>query len=54
MPCLLDAQIHVGTEDCQGVPDNVLAFGKAMGISVHSAEGRGHMLGEGYVRAVLD
>jgi len=54
MPCPLDAQIHVGTEDWQSVPDNVQAFGQAVGIPVHLAEGRGHMLGEDYVGPLLD
>jgi hypothetical protein len=54
MPCPLDAQFHVGTEDWQSVPDNVLAFGKAVGIPVHLAGGRGHMLGEDYVGPLLD
>ena len=54
MPCPLDAQIHVGTEDWQSVPDNVQAFGQAVGIPVHLAQGLGHMLGEDYVRPLLD
>lgn len=54
MPCPLDTQIHVGTEDWQSVPDNVLAFGKAVGIPVHLAEVSGNMLGEDYVRPLLD
>jgi hypothetical protein len=36
------------------MPDNVLAFGKAVGIPVHLAEGRGHMLGKDYVGSLLD
>ena len=54
MPCPLDAQIHVGTEDWQSVPDNVQAFGQAVGIPVHLAKGLGHMLGEDYVGPLLD
>ena len=50
----IDAQIHVGTKDWQSVPDNVLVFGKAVGIPVHLAEARWHMLGEDYVRPLLD
>jgi hypothetical protein len=54
MPCPLNAQIQVGTEDWQSVPENVQAFGQAVGIPVHLAEGRGHMLGEDYVGPLLD
>jgi hypothetical protein len=54
MPCPLDAQIHVGTEDWQSLPDNVQVFGQAVGIPVHLALGRGHMLGEDYVGPLLD
>jgi hypothetical protein len=54
MHCPLDAQIHVGTEDWQSMHDNVLAFGKAVGLPVHLAEGRGHMLGKDYVGDLID
>lgn len=46
MPCPLDAQIHVGNEDWQSLPDNVQAFGQAAGIPVNLAQELGHMLGE--------
>jgi hypothetical protein len=54
LPCPVDAQIHVGSEDWQSVPANAQALGDAVGIPVHIAPGRGHMLGEDYVGPLLD
>ena len=51
-PC--DAQIHVGSEDWQSVPDNVKQFGIATGIPVTVVEGVGHMLPKAYVGRLLD
>jgi hypothetical protein len=54
LPCPVDAQIHVGSEDWQSVPTNAQALGNAVGIPVHIAPRRGHMLGEDYVGPLLD
>ena len=51
-PC--DAQIHVGSEDWQSVPDNVKQFGIATGIPVTVVESAGHMLPKAYVGRLLD
>jgi hypothetical protein len=54
LPRPADAQIHVGSEDWQSIPANVQVLGNALGIPVHIAPGRGHMLGEDYVGPLLD
>jgi pimeloyl-ACP methyl ester carboxylesterase len=49
-----NAEIHVGSEDWQSVPDEIEEFGRLSGISVTVADGLGHMLGADYVGKVLD
>lgn len=53
-PKLKHAEIHVGSEDWQSNPANVLAFGDAVDIPVTVVRGGGHMLGKKYVGDVLD
>jgi hypothetical protein len=53
-PSPMDSQIHVGSEDWQSVPANVLELSKHTGIPVTVVPGRGHMLGGDYVGPVLD
>jgi hypothetical protein len=50
----LNVEIHVGSEDWQSIPDEVLEFGRCINAKVAIAPGRGHMLGVAYVSAVLD
>ncbi len=47
-------QIHVGTEDWQSVPVNVLKFADFVGIEVFLVQGAGHTLGIDYVSGILD
>lgn len=53
-PVPSDCDIHVGADDWQSVPSNVLAFGQLTGIPVTVAPGRGHTLGSDYVGPLLD
>ena len=53
-PKPLKCQIHVGTEDWQSVPANVVKFAELVGLEVTLIQGAGHMLGKDYVGAVLD
>lgn len=53
-PTPLDCQIHVGANDWQGDPENVVALGQKTGIPVTVVPGKGHMLGKDYVSEVLD
>lgn len=46
--------IHVGENDWQSIPANVVNFGKLTGIPVVVAQGRGHNLGADYVGPLLD
>ncbi len=46
--------IHVGSEDWQSDPVNVVALGKQVGIGVTVVPDAGHMLGKEYVGPVLD
>ncbi|MDG1456590.1 MAG: hypothetical protein P8Q92_01580 [Pseudoprimorskyibacter sp.] len=47
-------EVHVGEEDWQPGPQALVEFCKAVGIKVHVAPGRGHMLGSDYVGPLLD
>jgi len=53
-PTPLNCQIHVGSEDWQSNPVNVLEFSNRLGISVTVVPGLGHQLGKEYVGSVLD
>jgi hypothetical protein len=47
-------EIHVGADDWQSVPAQVLAFATPAGIPVTVVPGRGHMLGRDVVGPLLD
>jgi hypothetical protein len=47
-------EIHVGEEDWQSIPANVLAFGQLTGIPVTVVPKGGHNLGKEYVGPLLD
>lgn len=47
-------EIHVGEEDWQSIPANVLAFGDLTGIAVTVVPKGGHDLGKEYVGPLLD
>lgn len=47
-------EIHVGEDDWQSNPTNVMAIGKSLGISVTVVPTAGHRLGPNYVGLVLD
>ena len=47
-------EIHVGEEDWQSIPANVMAFGGLTGISVTVVPKVGHDLGKQYVGPLLD
>ena len=49
-----NAEIHVGSEDWQSGPTNVVEFAEAVGLKAIVVEGKGHMLGADYVGSVLD
>jgi alpha-beta hydrolase superfamily lysophospholipase len=53
-PTPLNCQIHVGSEDWQSNPENVLEFSNRLGIPVTVVPGLGHQLGKEYVGSVLD
>jgi hypothetical protein len=53
-PSPRDAHIHVGSEDWQSVPENVMQFGVLTGIPVTVVEKAGHMLPKDYVSRILD
>ena len=47
-------EVHVGSEDWQSNPTNVLAFGSMLGIDVTVVPNAGHMLPKEYVGGLLD
>jgi hypothetical protein len=47
-------EVHVGEEDWQAGPQAIIEFCNDVGIAVHVAPGRGHMLGSDYVCPLLD
>lgn len=51
-PC--DAQIYVGEQDWQSVPENVKRFGELTAIPVTIVPDAGHMLPKSYVSDLLD
>lgn len=54
LPSPLCAEAHVGEEDWQSVPANVMALGDALSLPVHVVKKNGHMLDIPYVSALLD
>jgi len=53
-PVPRECEIHVGDQDWQSVPGNVIAFGTQLGLKVIVVPGAGHLLGKDYVGSVLD
>jgi alpha-beta hydrolase superfamily lysophospholipase len=53
-PVPKQCQIHVGSEDWQSNPSNVVALGELLGIDAHVVPNAGHMLPKEYVSAQLD
>ena len=53
-PVPLNCQIHVGSEDWQSNPENVLEFAARLGITATVVPGLGHQLGKEYVGGILD
>lgn len=53
-PSPIDIEVHVGSEDWQAGPDQLIRFCEVAAISVHVAPGRGHLLGSDYVKPLLD
>jgi hypothetical protein len=51
---LAECEMHVGEDDWQSIPANVLALGRLTGISATVAPGAGHDLGVNYVGSLLD
>ena len=49
LPIPNNCEIHVGSEDWQSNPANVIAFGSMLGIEVTVVPNAGHMLPKGYV-----
>ena len=54
MPIPRDCEVHVGSEDWQSNPANVLSLGKLLNIRVAVVSDAGHNLGKDYVGEVLD
>jgi hypothetical protein len=54
MPSPRSCEIHVGSEDWQSNPAEVIKFSSYIGAKVTVAQGLGHMLGKDYVGGVLD
>ena len=53
-PRLKQFEIHVGSEDWQSNPQNVIAFADLLDIAVSVVQGDGHSLSKQYVSAQLD
>ena len=53
-PRLKQCEIHVGSEDWQSNPQNVIAFADLLGFSVSVVKNEGHILSKQYVAAQLD
>jgi hypothetical protein len=47
-------EIHVGSEDWQSIPDNVMAFSSLVNAQVTVVQGAGHSLPKMYVAGLLD
>jgi hypothetical protein len=53
-PLMKQCEIHVGSDDWQSNPQNVIAFADLLDISVSVVQGDGHSLSKHYVSAQLD
>lgn len=53
-PRPLSCEIHVGVEDWQSNPANVISFAEKLGCAVSVVPGLGHQLGKDYVGGALD
>jgi len=53
-PAPKHCEIHVGENDWQSNPRNVIELAELLGLAVTVVPDAGHMLGKGYVGAVLD
>lgn len=53
-PVLEKCEIHVGSEDWQSIPDDVVAFASMVNAKVAVLKDAGHSLPKEYVSAVLD
>ncbi len=53
-PNLTNCEIHVGSEDWQSNPNNVIKFADLVGLKVHVVQGGGHMLPKDYVGSLLN
>ena len=53
-PVPRSCEIHVGSEDWQSGPANVLKIARSIGANFHIVSGVGHELGKEYVGRVLD
>ena len=53
-PAPKHCEIHVGEDDWQSNPNNVISFASLIGLKVTVVPGAGHMLGKMYVGPLLD
>jgi hypothetical protein len=53
-PYLKNCEIHVGSEDWQSFPDNVISFSSLVNARVKLVKGAGHSLPKEYAAALLD
>ncbi len=53
-PTPMNCEIHVGEQDWQSVPANVIKFAGHLDLQVTVVPGAGHMLGKSYVSSLLD
>jgi hypothetical protein len=53
-PAPKQCEIHVGEQDWQSVPSNVVALGEFINVPVTVVRNAGHTLGSAYVKSVLD
>lgn len=53
-PYLKNCEIHVGSEDWQSFPDNVISISSLVNARVKLVKGAGHSLPKEYVAALLD
>jgi pimeloyl-ACP methyl ester carboxylesterase len=54
LPSPRTCEVHVGEEDWQSMPANVMALGEALSLQVHIVQRSGHMLDIQYVSVLLD
>ena len=53
-PIPQNAEFHVGSEDWQSNPTNVLALAQMWGVQAHVVPGSGHAIDRGYITQLLD